>query len=256
MSGSDQPAGDRCGKWMPRAKDYCGRSPDHKAECRTAAALADRRERLTERRRGQTLVTPEAKSRWNRAYKLKLMGLTPERFAQMLETQRYACAMCHEPFGEDQRICIDHDHACCPPNLPGRCCGKCVRGLLCLTCKRRCRVHRGVLRAGDDLPRAALRPASPQPAGRGVFFDTEEVTGSIPVSPTSLRRSEADSGIPEPASRSFDISLPSRHAGVLRQELNMPGTQRPGFGIRQPATREFRYTGGSCVSFRGPLSAL
>lgn len=31
--------------------------------------------------------------RRNRAYKLKLMGLTPERFAQMLETQGYACAM-------------------------------------------------------------------------------------------------------------------------------------------------------------------
>lgn len=50
---------------MPRAKDYCGRMPGHQAECRTAAALADRRERLTERRRGQTLVTPETRSRWN-----------------------------------------------------------------------------------------------------------------------------------------------------------------------------------------------
>ena len=73
----------------------------HRGECRTAAALADRRARLTERRREKTFVTPEARSRWNRTYKLKLMGLTPERFAQMLETQGYACAMCRTPFEED-----------------------------------------------------------------------------------------------------------------------------------------------------------
>ena len=61
--------------------------PGHGGECRTPAALTDRRKRLTERRREETLVTPEARFRWNRAYKLKLMGLTPERFAQMLEAQ-------------------------------------------------------------------------------------------------------------------------------------------------------------------------
>ena len=58
MSAIDQPTGDRCGKWMPRAKDHFGRRFGHRTECRTAAAIADRRERLTERRRGQTLVTP------------------------------------------------------------------------------------------------------------------------------------------------------------------------------------------------------
>ena len=65
MSVVHQPTGDRCGKWMPRAKDHCGRMPGHRAECRTSATLAERRERLTERRVGQTLVTPEARSRWN-----------------------------------------------------------------------------------------------------------------------------------------------------------------------------------------------
>ncbi len=134
MSATGQPMGDRCGKWMPRAKEYCGRMPGHRAECRTAAALAERRERLTKRRRGQTLVTPEARSRWNQVYKLKRMGLTPEQFQELLEAQRYACAMCFTAFEEDQRICIDHDHSCCPPRTPTRCCGKCLRGLVCLTC--------------------------------------------------------------------------------------------------------------------------
>jgi hypothetical protein len=151
---------------MPRAKDYCGRMPGHRAECRTAAALADRRERLTERRRGQTLVTPEARSRWNQAHKLKRMGLTLARFGQMLETQEYACAMCRTPFEEDQRICIDHNHACCPPSMPSSCCGKCVPGLLCLTCN----VALGYIETNSELAMTylgtALCPASPQPAGR------------------------------------------------------------------------------------------
>ena len=76
--------------------------------------------------------------------------------------------MCRTPFEEDQRICIDHDHACCPPKLPSRCCGKCVRGLLCLTCN----VALGYIETYFEMAmtylgqETALRPASPQPDGR------------------------------------------------------------------------------------------
>jgi hypothetical protein len=55
----------------------------------------------------------------------------------MLAAQDYACGICREPFEVGARICIDHDHACCPVP-PGasysRSCGKCVRGLLCVKC--------------------------------------------------------------------------------------------------------------------------
>lgn len=160
MSAMAQPTGERCGKWMPRAKDYCARRPGHQAECRTAAALAERRERLTERRRGQTLVTPEARTRWNQAYKLKRMGLTPERFQELLEAQDYACAMGGEPFAEDQQIFIDHDHSCCPvsPGRRTRSCGRCVRGLLCLTCN----IALGYIEAYSELAVTYLRQSSPQ----------------------------------------------------------------------------------------------
>jgi len=52
-----------------------------------------------------------------------------------------------------------------------------------------------------------------------------------------LRRSEAGPRGRGPASRSFAISLPSRHAGVLRQELNKPGTEwrRPTASAGRPA---------------------
>ncbi len=40
--------------------------------------------------------------------------------------------MCRKPFEEEQPIFVDHDHACCPDEKYS--CGKCVRGLLDLSC--------------------------------------------------------------------------------------------------------------------------
>jgi len=48
------------------------------------------------------VITPEARGRWNHAYKLKIKGLTRETFQAMLAAQGYACAMCLEPFEEGQ----------------------------------------------------------------------------------------------------------------------------------------------------------
>ncbi len=117
---------------MPRKKTTCGRRPGHRGECRTAVALAERRERKTERRRGKTLVTPAVRRRWNQVYRLARYALTPERFARLLVAQGHACAMCRVPFEDDQPICVDHNHDCCPDEK--RSCGECVRGLLCVSC--------------------------------------------------------------------------------------------------------------------------
>lgn len=155
MSASDQPT---CGKWMPRSRAYCARSPQHHGECRTAKALEDHRQRKTERRRGKTLDTPEARAKWRRAHKFVRFGITEERFNRMLAAQGYACGICREPFG-DGRICIDHDHACCPVSADGRSrsCGECVRGLLCV----RCNTWLGWMDKYGKLARAYL--ASPRP---------------------------------------------------------------------------------------------
>jgi hypothetical protein len=95
--------------------------------------MADTRQRKTERRRGTRVNTdPAVRARWAKAHKLSRYRLTQEDFDRLLEIQGGACAMCHEPFGKGRQICIDHDHDCC--NAEKRSCGKCIRGLLCLSC--------------------------------------------------------------------------------------------------------------------------
>jgi recombination endonuclease VII len=127
------PIEDQCGKWMTRKKTTCARRPGHRGECRTAQALIDSRQPKTARRRGTRLsADPAARRRWNLAYRWSRYGITSQQFDRLLELQRYACAMCDEPFRENTLICVDHDHECCPGER--RSCGKCVRGLLCLSC--------------------------------------------------------------------------------------------------------------------------
>jgi hypothetical protein len=103
--------------------------------------MTDRREKLTDRRRGVRRPRPRRvedsadKARWNKAYKFNLLGITEDQFNGLLERQDYSCAICREPFG-DRRICVDHDHNCCKPEPDRklRTCGKCIRGLLCVPC--------------------------------------------------------------------------------------------------------------------------
>lgn len=58
-------------------------------------------------------------------------GKTPEEIEAMSQAQEHRCAICREPFGQELKRSIDHDHACCPG---GGSCGKCVRALLCTSC--------------------------------------------------------------------------------------------------------------------------
>jgi Recombination endonuclease VII len=113
--------------------------------------MADIQARKTERRRGTRIsIDPAVRRKWNQAYKLARYGLTKELFDRLLETQEYACAMCYIGFEEGQLIFIDHDHACCSGERTS--CGKCVRGLLCLSCN----TALGHIERKYDLARAYL----------------------------------------------------------------------------------------------------
>jgi hypothetical protein len=152
---------------MPRSRTTCARKPEHRGDCRTADSLADHRERQTARRTGiRVSLDPAARKRWNRTYRLSQYGLTPERFAEMLEAQGFACAMGGEPFEEGDQICIDHDHACCADEKQS--CGRCVRGLLCVSCntalgiiERKYAMARTYLDRRSRLTELPLVPADP-----------------------------------------------------------------------------------------------
>lgn len=49
-------------------------------------------------------------------------GLTMEQYNGLIKN---GCEVC----GTHDKLCIDHDHACCPART--KTCGKCVRGVLC-----------------------------------------------------------------------------------------------------------------------------
>lgn len=136
-----------CGKWMPRAGTTCARTLLHGGACATAEAMARQRERTAARERP---YDPIARHRWNQTYKLSRYGITSARFAEMLEGQGHACAMCEEPFQEGQKVCVDHDHACCPDERSS--CGRCVRGLLCHPCN----TSLGHIERKGDIARAYL----------------------------------------------------------------------------------------------------
>lgn len=62
---------------------------------------------------------------------LKRMGLSEEKYNQMVSDQNNLCFICKRPEVSGRRLAIDHDHNCCPS---GRSCGNCVRGLICFKC--------------------------------------------------------------------------------------------------------------------------
>lgn len=141
---------------MPRSKTYCARGAGHPPPCATPERMEKQRSYARTRER---VVTPKDKARWNRAHKFTRLGITEERFNQMLEEQGYTCAMCREPFGDDYPQ-VDHDQ-----------CGRCIRGLLCL----RCNTALGYIELYGDLAKAYLgRPAS-LVGGRGFEPPTSTV---------------------------------------------------------------------------------
>lgn len=66
-----------------------------------------------------------------RSHLKRFYGITPDQYDAIIEAQGGGCGICGAV--SEKRMHVDHDHACCPGR---RCCGSCVRGILCLTCNR------------------------------------------------------------------------------------------------------------------------
>lgn len=77
-------------------------------------------------------------------------GLSPEKYAELRESQQGKCAICGGEPKPERRLHIDHDHRCCSEK--SRSCGACIRGLLCDACN----VGIGMLQDDPALLRAAV----------------------------------------------------------------------------------------------------
>lgn len=159
VSDDDTDPQDRCGKWMPRARTYCGRTPNHGGDCKSPEFMERQR---AAKRALERPYDPVAAQRWRAAHRLARYGLTPEKFDQMLAGQGYACGMCHEPFEDGQRIHIDHDHNLgCHPGQKSAC-DRCRRGLLC----HKCNIAVGWVEMYGELVHAYLGGARNVPTAR------------------------------------------------------------------------------------------
>jgi len=58
-------------------------------------------------------------------------GMEADEWAALLDAQDGCCYLCGCLLDPDGRVCIDHDHGCCPKN---RSCRICRRGLTCSPC--------------------------------------------------------------------------------------------------------------------------
>lgn len=88
-------------------------------------------EKSKENNRNRYLKNPNigVNSRFKRIYGIDLI-----KYEILLENQNFSCAICLTNYKNfSTRLCVDHDHSCCPGK---KSCGKCIRGLLCGSCNK------------------------------------------------------------------------------------------------------------------------
>src|SRR5208337_3599171 len=94
-----------------------------------------RRKQAERNARWKAKLTKEEFTKSNRSKRLRhKYKMTLAEYDALLSRQNNRCALCPTLHDEapKHRLCVDHDHRCCPEDT---CCGRCVRGLLCSACK-------------------------------------------------------------------------------------------------------------------------
>jgi hypothetical protein len=118
----------------PRQAAYRAANKERRAALSSAWHNANR-DRVAARGKTYREANKERIAERTPAKRLRQMGLTPERYDELLASQGGGCAICGSADSRQPgaRFHIDHDGqaGCCPPN---RACDNCRRGLLCRPC--------------------------------------------------------------------------------------------------------------------------
>lgn len=120
-----------CGEEKPLTKFQRNRNGGHYPRCRKCPAP---RPRVGWSKLGPGEKRQRASEAQRRALYKSKYKMTVEDYDARLDSQENQCACCHRDASEfDRWLAVDHDHECCPGE---KSCGKCIRGLLCISCNR------------------------------------------------------------------------------------------------------------------------
>lgn len=112
---------------------------DHVDRCRETGKLwrSRNKEKKAIAAKLWRIDNPEKANALIKKHRYSRYGITEAIFLEMLNAQENKCKICNKEFLWTCRVSapqIDHDHKCCPTSC--KCCGKCIRGLLCQDCNR------------------------------------------------------------------------------------------------------------------------
>ena len=121
-----------------RQKEYATRTKEDRQKYIRQYARRKKKEIREQQHRwylnNEKRLRVEAKERremtpnYNLKRRIRLHGISEERYFELMRLQGGGCAICGE---SSKTLFIDHNHACCPGKNG---CMKCVRGLLCSKC--------------------------------------------------------------------------------------------------------------------------
>lgn len=96
-----------------------------------------------------SITSDKLRNSCKKCHALQKYGLNSRTYENLFQSQNGKCAVCEDSL-DGRKICIDHDHKCCPRF---KSCGKCVRGILCYNCN----TAEGLLKSNPDIVRKLLK---------------------------------------------------------------------------------------------------
>lgn len=130
-------------KYCPRCKFTKELSEFYKSKNQYQGVTGWCKSCTNEQRKNKRDSDPEYRALANDKRSASRYGMSVEQYREMLAG---GCEACGSKVG---KMCIDHDHNCCPSEFT---CGRCIRGVLCGACN----TAEGLLRSPENAVALAM----------------------------------------------------------------------------------------------------